>query len=431
MECDIPRSSGDPLRIALDAGDRLFVVGANGSGKSALLQHFVMENAEAKIRRVSAHRQTWLGSASIHFTPHHRKEFERTLPRLEAQVGSRWMDFNPDERQSAVLFDLIAKDNARARSIAQHIDEKNPEKAIKHAAKTESTFDQLNDLLALATLTVSLENANDEEILARHGMDATSFSIAEMSDGERNATIIAATVLTVEPNTVLLIDEPERHLHRAIIEPFLSALFARRKDCAFVVSTHEIALPLANQNAAVLVLRSCEWAGDRAKAWDATLLTAKQDLPEELKRAILGARRRVLFVEGTSNSLDLPIYDALFQDISVVPQESCRSVQQAVKGIRETYSQHDLEAFGLIDADGRPEEQIKVLAESGVFALSVYSAEALYYCHEAVEAVARRQAESFEDDPTVMRQRLNGMRSSFYRKTVLQREWLRGVAKGG
>ena len=262
-------------------------------------------------------------------------------------------------------------------------------------------------------------------------MDATSFSIAEMSDGERNATIIAATVLTVEPNTVLLIDDPERHLHRAIIEPFLSALFARRKDCAFVVSTHEIALPLANQKAAVLVLRSCEWAGDRAKAWDATLLPAKQDLPEELKRAILGARRRVLFVEGTSNSLDLPIYDALFQDISVVPQESCRSVQQAVKGIRETYSQHDLEAFGLIDADGRPEEQIKVLAESGVFALSVYSAEALYYCHEAVEAVARRQAESFEDDPTVMRQRLNGMRSSFYRKTVLQREWLRGVAKGG
>ena len=107
-------------------------------------------------------------------------------------------------------------------------------------------------------------------------------------------------------------------------------------------------------------------------------------------------------MEGTSNSLDLPIYDALFQDISVVPQESCRSVQQAVKGIRETYSQHDLEAFGLIDADGRPEEQIKVLAESGVFALSVYSAEALYYCHEAVEAVARRQAESFGGDPTVM-----------------------------
>ena len=116
--------------------------------------------------------------------------------------------------------------------------------------------------------------------------------------------IIAATVITVESETVLLIDEPERHLHRSIIEPFLSALFQRRQDCAFIISTHEIALPAANPEARVLMVRSCEWNGDTAKAWDVEILEANTNLPAELRRDILGARRRILFVEGTTNGLD-------------------------------------------------------------------------------------------------------------------------------
>ncbi len=48
------------------------------------------------------------------------------------------------------------------------------------------------------------------------------YSVAKLSDGERNALLIAATVLSVTPETLLLIDEPERHLHRSIISPPLT-----------------------------------------------------------------------------------------------------------------------------------------------------------------------------------------------------------------
>ena len=119
-----------------------------------------------------------------------------------------------------------------------------------------------------------------------------------MSDGERNAAIIAATVLTVESETVLLIDEPERHLHRSIIGPFLSALFQRRQDCAFIISTHEIALPAANPEARVLMVRSCEWNGDTAKAWDVEILEANTNLPAELRRDILPRISQVNFGVG-------------------------------------------------------------------------------------------------------------------------------------
>ena len=198
---------------------------------------------------------------------------------------------------------------------------------------------------------------------------------------------------------MLLIDEPERHLHRSIIEPFLSALFEKRTNCAFVVSTHEVALPVADPEARVLMVRSCKWNGDKATAWDVELLEPNSDLPEDLKRSILGSRKRILFVEGDSNSLDLPLYSALFPDISVVPKESCSNVQRAVSGLRESQELHHIEAFGLIDRDGRDEEQVKQLAKGGVFALDMYSVESLYYCSDAIAAVARRQAESLGHDP--------------------------------
>ena len=394
MNWDIPQISGESLQITLKDNDRLFIVGANGSGKSALIQHLASSNRVEKIRRISAHRQTWFHSGSIDFTPQSRREFDSEYMGREWQPQACWRDELASERLSALLFDLVAKENARARSITQHIDAQDTEKAVEVASESVSLFKQINELLARGRLMVSLKNADDEEILAQHRNTDTIYNLAQMSDGERNAVIIAATVLTVERGTILLIDEPERHLHRSIIEPFLSALFAKRMDCTFVVSTHETALPVANPQARVLMVRSYQWNQNIASAWDVEVLEANLDLPEDLKRAILGSRKKVLFVEGSPNSLDLPLYTALFPDISVVPQGDCQEVEKAVKGLRGSECLHHVKAFGLIDRDNRTEENIKNLAKDGIFALDVYSVESLYYCSDAIAAVARRQAES-------------------------------------
>ena len=405
MNWNILQTSGQALTISLEAGDRLFMVGANGSGKSALIQQLVSSNPTGTIRRISAHRQTWFDSGTIDFTPRLRKSFDEEYLQRERQIDSQWKDHNAQEKQSAVFFDLIAKDNAEARSLRsllRQVDPQNPERGFKDAVKTARglvpIFEQLNELLALGTLTVSLENSEGEEILAQHGHDSESFSIAQMSDGERSAALIAATVLTVKPETVLLIDEPELHLHRAIIEPFLLALFKQRTDCAFVVSTHEIALPMAHPDARVLMVRSCEWKGNKAKTWDVEVLEPDAGLPEDLKRAILGTRRRIVFVEGTSGSLDLPLYTALFPDISVVPTGSCVDIERAVTGLRESLNYHHVEAYGLIDRDDRTDDDVMRLAKKHVFALNMCSVEALYYCSDAIAAVAHRQAETLGSD---------------------------------
>ena len=393
IKLEIPRISNDSINLTLKNGDQFFIVGPNGSGKSALIHRIVSMNTDKKIKRISAHRQTWLSSGSINFTPESREAYEKTSLQYITQNEARWRDSNAGQDLSAILFDLVAKENTRARLIAQHVDNQDLDKAQTISGKSPSPFYQINQLLKHSTLKVTLENSNDRTLLARHPQ-GEPFSIAEMSDAERSAVIIASHVIIAESGTVFLIDEPERHLHRSISEPFLSALFQlRREECTFIVSTHEISLPVANPEARVLMLRSCQWSNNQCVAWDAEILEPNSSVPEDLKLAILGSRNRILFVEGTPTaSLDCPLYRALFPGLSVLPKGSCEDVQKAVLGLRDSQELHHIEAFGLIDRDNRKNEDVKKLEEKGVFALEVYEVEALYYCSDAIKAVAYEQA---------------------------------------
>ena len=387
IKLEIPRTQDDPnpINLPLKNGGQLFIVGPNGSGKSALMQQFAQYHNG---KWITAHRQTWIRSAKNNLTLESRQESER---RRKSNI-SRTADSYSENDWSNILFDLEAKENAIEKSIAQHVRDGKISEAEKIAAESRLPFDQMNELLGLGRLKVTLEKAGDGSILARHPQ-GNSFSVVQMSDGERNAMIIAGHVITAGSGTVFLIDEPERHLHRSITQPFLSALFdLRSEDCAFIIATHEIDLPIGNPDAQILMLRSCQW-GNSGVAWDAEILKSNAQLPEELKRAILGSRKRILFVEGDSdNSLDFPLYTALFPDISVIPKGGCEEVQKAVLGLRESSDIHDVEAFGLIDRDNRKDEDVKRLEGKGVFALEVYSVEALYYCSDAIAAVAYEQA---------------------------------------
>lgn len=344
-----------------------------------------------------AHRPTGFKSERPSFVFYEREQSERSIHNNHFDPNSRWRDHQDagHEEQALALLDLREREAAQAIRVRARIRCGDIDGAKREARVFDSLFGQINGLFQRASLPVSIELSEDGDIVAHHRSQRETYSIARMSDGERNALLVAATVLTMEPETTLLIDEPERHLHRSIIEPFFSALFSQRPDCAFVVSAHDIELVAADHGARVLVIRSCKWSGNRVESWDAELLEANSEIPEDLRRITLGARQKVLFVEGTNRSLDLPLYSALFPNVSVNAIGSCVDVRHAVKGIRDCEGSHHIQAFGLVDRDDRDEESVRRIASEGVYALDVCSAESLYYCSEAIEAVAARQAESF------------------------------------
>ena len=135
MIWQIPRTDGTVLSVPQDIGDQLYIIGANGSGKSALIQHLVSQGG-ARVRRVSAHRQTWLPSGTINFTPTNRKNWDKNFRGYEIRPDARWMDHDPVSKQSAILFDLVAADNERARSIQRRVDDGNLAR-ISHTVTAE------------------------------------------------------------------------------------------------------------------------------------------------------------------------------------------------------------------------------------------------------------------------------------------------------
>ena len=221
-------------------------------------------------------------------------------------------------------------------------------------------------------------------------------------DGERNALLIAGNVLTAPSGTLLIIDEPERHLHRSIISPLLSQLFERRSDCGFVISTHDHDLPLEIPGARILLLRSCHFNGQNVESWDADELPADVPIDDLLKRDLLGGRRNILFVEGTESSLDKLLYSLIFPMVSVVPKGSCHDVERAVSGVRAGEGFHWLRAFGITDGDGYAPDQMEKKRARGVYALPFYSVEAIYFHPTIIERIAKRMASIRGDDSSAV-----------------------------
>ena len=405
MLWQIPLVSGETLDITIADGSRVFIVGANGSGKSALVQHALMFLRSGEVERMPAHRQTWLNSDSLDITPQSREQFELSYRSVESDPSYRYREWDPTTKIESILFDFADKEDDLARRIMEKAYDRDQLAVDGIVDGEEPVSRQLNALLSQAGLPITVQVSEGRSIMARHRDAADPYSISRMSDGERNAVILAAKVLTIKPETLLLIDEPERHLHRSIITPFLSALFEKRQDCAFIVSTHDTGVPPVGSDATVLIVSSCRWEGEVATAWDINLLNQGSDLPEDLKRAILGARRQILFVEGTAESLDIQLYSVLFPGILIMPCSGCDDVIKAVKGLHGATAYHDVEPFGLIDGDNRGNEEVCQLEEMGIYALEQYSVESLYFCGDAIEAVAGRQAESLGEDASQMIQR--------------------------
>ena len=112
---------------------------------------------------------------------------------------------------------------------------------------------------------------------------------------------------------------------------------------------------------------------------------------DDIKTAILGARRKIVFVEGTATSLDRALYQLLFPSVSVVPQNSCRDVGNAVRGVRSSAALAWVTAFGVIDNDGRPASELATLEAEGVYPLAVNTVESVYYHPTIVRLVAERR----------------------------------------
>ena len=380
---------GEYTHIEAMAGEFTVIVGANGAGKSAL--GWKLEQTGNNAKRLIAHRRLWFQSAGPDISSSGREATASNLKSWSIDPASRYLDHGNQQRTDVVLFDLIARYNAENATIA---DMARAGEDLSNAASVKSILDRLNAIFSGAALPLSFKLTEHSTIEARHAVRGASYPIFQMSDGEKSALLLTAEILSSASGTTFIIDEPERHLHRSISAGLVAALMADRKDSHFVILTHDLdlAASLPDATANKFVVTNCIWQGATATGWELHSVT-ETSLPEDVRRAVLGGRNRILFLEGQNQSLDNGLYGVLYPDFTLSPVGSCEQVRRAVAGIRESSDHHWIEAVGIIDGDGRELDEIATLAARGLIVLPVSEIESLYYVEPVMRSVVTRQAE--------------------------------------
>lgn len=382
IEIAIQNSDGKIEDITLSRGSSLFILGANGAGKSSLINQIAKDRKVLKdVIFISAHRQVWFEDHVIDMS---NSEYSAALENLNNRVlyttDSRWRI--TDHRANKLPIVRLKKSiNRRNRDLAEVIDSGDLSKINDKNLIARSPKDIINELLKSSGIPISIYH-DEEDNLTVHNSNYNppkNYTIAELSDGEKNAISVAADVISALPGTVFIIDEPERHLHRSVASPLLSELISLRRDCFFIVSTHDISLASDMEDSKILLLRKCIYNEVGPFSWDMKIIDNPSLIDDDFREDILGAKESILFIEGVDTSMDLGLYKSIFPNVTLIPKTGCDDVVTSVVGIRTNDRLNWINVLGLIDNDNKTEEEVSSLQQKGIFSLKYHSIESIYY----------------------------------------------------
>ena len=380
MQFQVRDDTGKYRSIPLTNGTLTFLLGANGTGKSTLL-HRAKNQLGSHTRWIAAHRSITLNSNAIDLTPASRLQQEQNMSARDQQDDARILDPYSSQRASIVLFDLFERQNQLDREIASAFRAEDQE-TLSRLRSIDPPLIEINRIFRASRLGIEISIEEGGKIMASK-QGSGSFGVNHLSDGERNALLMCVNVLTVPADTCLIIDEPERHLHRSIVSPLLSSALLRRQDCSFLISTHDPSIPADFPKSPVLLVRSYDKPQDR---WQFDYVSSHEQIDDTVKFDILGSRRKIIFVEGSSSSLDISLYGLFFSSATVLPVGGCREVIGRTKATNSIPGDFSVVAFGIIDSDGQENTRTE-LQDERVYPLSCFSVESLYYHPETVRDV--------------------------------------------
>lgn len=392
----LPDENGNKLDYSTESNS-VIIVGANGAGKSKLGAWIEQQNFEC-VYRIAAQRNLNF-SDTIVFKPysdsidivHYGNIVKNISDRHNG--GSKW---NWGTAYTTKLIDnfnevLSALLTLNANETTNYFNEckKAQELKLPKPDIPERVVDKLfciwNEVLPQRKL--SLEDSKFFASFTKDG-NTIKYSATEMSDGERSVLYLAAQVLCVPENKILIMDEPELHLHPSIMNRLWRALERYREDCLFIYITHDLRFASMHSHAEKIWIK--EYDGHN---WILQKIEG-EDLPEELLLEIMGSRKNVIFVEGERNSYDTQLYSELYPDYHIVPCGSCTQVIARTKAFRNNLDLHECQVYGIIDRDFRSDYEIEKYKEHGVFTIKVAEVENLFL----VEELVRLMAEQFGAD---------------------------------
>lgn len=384
----IPTGQG-PTTVTLEPGTGVIFVGANGAGKTRLAVQ-IERSLGGDAHRIGAHRALTLNPE---------------VPKISEEAALRGLRFGHQDKR----FELTHRENVRWKEraavhllndfdfLVQALFAEQSNRALKtHTAARSGSLDMViptkleqlksiwERLLPMRTLLLSGDQIDVE-------VDGAVYSAADMSDGERAVFYMLGQSLMAPANAVLVIDEPELHIHPSILGKLWDEVQASRADCSFVFITHDLNFA-AHRLGKKFVIKSYR----QGPIWEVQQVPEETGFDETTVTLILGSRRPVLFVEGSGNSLDSAVYRACFSDWTVIPRGSCEEVIHSVVTMRRNATLTRVTCAGLVDADDYTADEAAAMATHGVGVLPVSEIESLVLLPNVASVIAK--SEGFHGD---------------------------------
>ena len=401
----VPRTEEGYEEISVSPGTTTTFCGANGSGKTRLAV-YIEQKLGLAAHRISAHRALSLNPAVPKISEQEALSGLRT-GYMTRHVSSDAGQIRPEGRWKSHEATLLLNDYdllVQALFAEQSNTALNSHNRLR-AGPSDSTeptkFEQLAEIWGKLLPHCRLEISGDDIAVRVPGNEA-HYPASEMSDGERATFYLLGQTLVAADRSVLIVDEPELHLHPSIMSLLWDELAVVRPDCAFVFVTHSLEFAASRPGNKYLV-RDYQ----PGPAWTIDPVPEGTGFSEEFTTLILGSRRPVLFVEGTTASLDPTIYSALYPDHLVLPRGSCEAVIHAVASMRSNAALTRVECCGIVDGDHRSDEEIRRLRDLGVAVLPVADVENVFLLPEVSRAIAvheGHEGDGIDEQLTALRQ---------------------------
>lgn len=378
----------------------LLFVGANGSGKTRLGTWIEMNSPQKdKVHRISAQKSLSMPDST---TPKsidlaesallfgYENAVKQNNP-FDYKQGHRWQSkpaisqLNDYEALMIYLFSDHTEESAKYLAASKIASERVTPPTTK-LDKVKAIWERIlpHRELIVGGLRMQTQIKGDQTKV---------YNSSEMSDGERVIFYLIGQCLAAPQDGIIVIDEPELHLHKSVQAPLWAEIEKARPDCLFIYLTHDVDFATAQENSTRIWLKSFD-----GTCWNWGIIESDQELPDELLLEVIGSRKSVVFVEGENGSYDVSLYREILSDFLVIPRGSCTQVIQSVKAFKANTQLHHLKIYGIIDRDRRVDSEISKLEQDSVFVLKVAEVENLFCTKEILKIVSNRLARNSEND---------------------------------
>lgn len=385
----LPNRNGAGENETIQLESNLVIVGGNGAGKTRLGAWIenTLQN-QITVHRIAAQRALNIPD----YAPLKNLEqaekgllfgYDRQEGNISHKRGHRWGD-NPEihllNDYDKLLSTLFAK---TAKRDSDHTRE--TRETQTYVAVPDAPIDTILRLWGEIMPQRQIDFVDGKVMAQKDGLG--EYHGKAMSDGERVTLYLIGQCLTAPDNSIVIIDEPEIHLHKSLMARLWNKIEEECPNKLLVFITHDLDFAASRKEAKKIWIK--EYNGGTNWIWEE--LPEIDDIPENLVIEIAGNRKDVIFTEGERSSYDVILYQAAFPEYHIIPRGGCEKVVESTKAMRATPALHHLRAFGIIDSDYRTAEEITVLREAGIYTINVAEIENLFCIEPLLRIVATNQ----------------------------------------